>query len=181
MVVRDADLLGELGRTAGCTVYMSVPTVDEETWSALEPGTAHPLQRLRAVRTLREAGVNAGVLMAPVVPGFTTQPHKLEATIKAVAEHGAGFMGANVLYLKGGTKDHFMGFLEQEFPEMLDGYRRLYPGAYAPSSYVTAVRQLINTLQERHDVRRRTSRVPAQPEHDEAEPSQEQAAFEWLE
>ena len=181
MVVRDADLLGELGRIAGCTVYMSVPTVDEETWSALEPGTAHPLQRLRAVRTLREAGVNAGVLMAPVVPGFTTQPHKLEATIKAVAEHGAGFMGANLLYLKGGTKDHFMGFLEREFPEMLDGYRRLYPGAYAPSSYVTTVRQLINTLQERHDVRRRTSRVPSQPEDDEGEPSQEQAAFEWLE
>ena len=53
---------------------MSVPTVDEDAWRALEPGTAHPLQRLRAVRRLRDAGVNAGVLMAPVVPGFTTQP-----------------------------------------------------------------------------------------------------------
>ena len=62
-----------------CTVYMSVPTVDEDAWRALEPGTAHPLQRLRAVRQLRDAGVNAGVLMAPVVPGFTTQPAKLEA------------------------------------------------------------------------------------------------------
>ena len=180
MVVRDADVLSELGRAAGCTVYMSVPTVDEKTWSALEPGTAHPLQRLRAVRTLREAGVNAGVLMAPVVPGFTTQPHKLEATIRAVAEHGAAFMGANVLYLKGGTKDHFMGFLEREFPEMLDGYRRLYPGAYAPSPYVTTVRQLIDTLQERHDVRRRTSRVPSEPEGDESGPLEEQAAFDWV-
>ena len=65
MVVRDADLLAEMGRTAGCTVYMSVPTVDEEAWRALEPGTAHPLQRLRAVRQLRDAGVNVGVLMAP--------------------------------------------------------------------------------------------------------------------
>ena len=58
---------------------MSVPSVDEDAGSALEPGTAHPLQRLRAVRTLRDAGVNAGVLMAPVVPGFTTQPAKLVA------------------------------------------------------------------------------------------------------
>src|SRR5262245_32784071 len=47
MVVRDADLLAELGRVAGCTVHLSVPTVDEEAWAALEPGTAHPLQRLR--------------------------------------------------------------------------------------------------------------------------------------
>jgi DNA repair photolyase len=56
MVVRDADLLTDIGRGAGCTVYMSVPSVDEEAWRALEPGTAHPLQRLRAVRKLRDAG-----------------------------------------------------------------------------------------------------------------------------
>ena len=104
--------------------------------AALEPGTAHPLQRLRAVRQLRDAGVNAGVLMAPVVPGFTTQPAKLEATIKAIADHGAAFVGANVLYLKGGTRDHFMGFLAGEFPDLVDGYKRLYPGAYAPKAYV---------------------------------------------
>jgi DNA repair photolyase len=179
MVVRDADLLSELGRQAGCTVCMSVPTVDEATWTALEPGTAHPLQRLRAVRTLREAGVNAGVLMAPVVPGFTTQPAKLEATIKAVAEHGAAFMGANVLYLKGGTKDHFMGFLAKEFPDMVDGYRRLYPGAYAPSAYATALRRLINSLQERHDVRRRATKVPSEPAGEEEPRNEEQTAFEW--
>jgi DNA repair photolyase len=162
-------------------VYMSVPTVDEEAWRSLEPGTAHPLQRLRAVRTLREAGVNAGVLMAPVVPGFTTQPAKLEATIKAVADHGAAFMGANVLYLKGGTKDHFMGFLAKEFPGLADGYKRLYPGAYAPATYVTAVRQMVNALQERYDVRRRASRVPSEPATAEEEENTagKQAAFEW--
>ncbi len=159
MIVRDVDLLSELSRVASCTVYLSVPTVDEEAWRALEPGTAHPLQRLRAVRTLRDAGINAGVLMAPVVPGFTTQTAKLEATIKACAEHGAAFMGANLLYLKGGTKDHFMGFLRQEFPEMAASYERLYPGAYAAPEYVTAVRALIDMLQERHDVNRRARRV----------------------
>lgn len=180
MVVRDADLLAELGRQAGCTVYMSVPTVDEDAWAALEPGTAHPLQRLRAVRTLREAGVNAGVLMAPVVPGFTTQPAKLEATIKAVADHGAAFMGANVMYLKGGTKDHFIGFLEREYPEMVDGYRRLYRGAYAAPKYVTAIGQLVSGLQERYEVRRRATKVPSEPADDDAaELTEEQAAFKF--
>lgn len=159
MIVRDTDLLKELTRVAGCTVYLSVPTVDEETWRALEPGTAHPLQRLRAVRTLRDAGINAGVLMAPVVPGFTTQTAKLEATIKACAEHGAAFMGANVLYLKGGTKDHFMGFLRQSFPDMVASYERLYPGAYAPPEYAGSVRALIEMLQEKYEVSRRVRRV----------------------
>ncbi len=182
MIVRDADLLSELGRQVGCTVYMSVPTVDEEAWAALEPGTAHPLQRLRAVRTLRDAGVNAGVLMAPVVPGFTTQRKKLEATIKAVADHGAAFMGANLLYLKGGTKDHFMGFLAREYPEMLDGYRSMYPGAYAPAKYVTAIRQMVDGLQERYEVRRRAAKVPAGPASVESVGGDvEQPAFEWSE
>ena len=136
MVVRDADLLAELGRRAGCTVYMSVPTVDEEAWRALEPGTAPPLQRLRAVRQLRDAGVNAGVLMAPVVPGFTTQPAKLEATIKAIADHGAAFMGANLMYLKEGTRDHFMGFLRAEFPDMVDVVQPPLRGRVRVGDYV---------------------------------------------
>ena len=131
MVIRDADLLASLGKSAGCTVYLSVPSVDEDAWRSLEPGTAHPLQRLRAVRQLRDAGVNAGVLMAPIVPGFTTQPSQLEATVKAIADHGAAFVGANVMFLKDGTKDHFMGFLAREYPEMVEGYGRLYAGAYA--------------------------------------------------
>ena len=51
-------------------------------------------------------------------PGFTTQSATLDATIRACADHDAAFMGANVLYLKDGTKDHFMGFLRHSFPEM---------------------------------------------------------------
>jgi len=188
MIVRDADLLVEIGRRSDCTVCISVPTVDEDTWRTLEPGAAHPLQRLRAVRVLRDAGVNAGVLMCPVVPGFTTQPSKLEATIKAIADHGAAFMGANVMYLKDGTKDHFMGFVAKEFPHMLDSYNRLYAGAYARADYVKAVRGMIDSLQARYDLGRRRFRpevTEALPEEDgeeaatEEKAAHEQAAFEW--
>src|SRR5215218_9099552 len=47
------DLLVALSHVTRCTVCMSVPTVNEEAWAALEPGTAHPMQRLRAVQRLR--------------------------------------------------------------------------------------------------------------------------------
>lgn len=161
MVVRDAGVLAEMSRDTGSTVYMSVPTVDEEAWAALEPGTAHPLQRLRAVRQLRDAGVNVGVLMAPVVPGFTTRPAQLEATIKAVADHGALFAGANVMYLKGGTRDHFLGFVAREFPHLLEGLEKLYPGAYAPANYLSSVRETIASLRARYGVSPRASRRAA--------------------
>jgi len=180
MIVRDADLLAELSRVAKCTVCLSVPTVDEDAWRALEPGTAHPLQRLRAVRTLRDAGINAGVLMAPVVPGLTTQPAKLEATIKACVDHGAAFMGANLLHLKGGTKDHhFMGFLRHAFPDMVESYDRLYAGAYARQEYVAAVRALIDMLRERHQVNRRVRRVTMAEPEQKARSGGEQNELEW--
>jgi DNA repair photolyase len=172
MIVRDVDLLVELTRVASCTVCVSVPTVDEEAWRALEPGTAHPLQRLRAVRTLRDAGVKAGVLMMPVVPGFTTQPSKLDATIKAIADHQAAFLGANVMYLKGGTKDHFMGFLARAFPHMVQGYGRLYAGAYAAPAYVKEVRALVEMFKNRHGM------AGNNRDFDEQEPDETPAAVE---
>ena len=116
MVVRDIDVLASTSRAAGCTVYMSVPTVDEDAWRMLEPGTAHPLQRLRAVRELVDAGINAGVLMAPIVPGFSSSRTKLERTIKAIADHGARFVGCNVMYLQDGTRTHFMNFIAPRVP-----------------------------------------------------------------
>ncbi len=187
MVVRDADILADIGRRHGCTVYVSVPTVDDDAWRTLEPGTAPPLQRLRAVRQLRDAGVDAGVLMAPVVPGFTTQPSKLEATIKAIADHGAAFMGANLMYLKEGTRDHFMGFLAREFPDMVTSYNRLYAGAYASADYVKTVRGMIDALQQRYEVRDRRQRneesLPADVSDRviEEKAAPEQAAFGWEE
>ena len=177
MIVRDADLLKELSAVAKCTVCLSVPTVDEDAWRALEPGTAHPLQRLRAVKALRAAGVRTGVLMMPVVPGFTTQTSKLEATIKAVADTDASFLGANVMYLKGGTKDHFMGFLAREYPHLVEGYGRLYAGAYATPEYVQQVGGMIEMFKARHGMAGRNrdyERDYGNAEPDEApEPAQE--------
>ena len=72
MVVRDKDVLADWSARAACSVYISVPCVDEDVWRQLEPGTAPPLQRLRAVRDLVNAGVRAGVLMNPIVPGIST-------------------------------------------------------------------------------------------------------------
>jgi DNA repair photolyase len=155
MVVRDADVLLDVARASHCVVYMSVPTVDEDAWHALEPGTAHPLQRLRAVRTLVDAGVPAGVLMAPIVPGFSSSRGKLERTIKAIADHGARFVGCNVMYLQDGTRTHFMEFLDREFPALRPRFERLYRKKYPPDAYLNDVKGMVELLQRRHGLGRR--------------------------
>jgi DNA repair photolyase len=155
MVVRDKDILLDLARGPGCGVYVSVPTVDEDAWRLLEPGTAPPLQRLRAVRELVDAGIHAGVLMNPIVPGITSKPAPLERTMKAIADHGARFVGCNVMFLDGGTRDHFMRWLAHEFPHLVGGYEQLYAGKYAPSPYRREVQQIVGLLREKYGVNRR--------------------------
>jgi DNA repair photolyase len=146
MIVRDRDVLVELSSRTECSVYVSVPCVDEDVWRALEPGTAHPLQRLRAVRELTDAGIRAGVLMSPIVPGISSKPSLIERTIKAVADHGARFVGSNVMHLDGGTRDHFMRWLAQEFPQLVDGYARLYADKYAPRAYRAEVKRVVEEV-----------------------------------
>src|SRR2546425_5544143 len=175
MVVRDRDLLVELSKVATATVYVSVPTVDEHACELLEPGTAHPLQRLRAVRELVDAGINAGVLMNPIVPGFSSSRAKLERTVKAIADHGARFVGCNVMFLEDGTRGPFMKFLEREFPSWLPRYERLYEKKYAPEDYRKQVQGMVRVLQDRYGLPRRgephpTPDVPSEPE---------QVAFAW--
>jgi DNA repair photolyase len=150
MVIRDVDVLKDVSRRSSATVYMSVPSIDEDAWKRLEPGTAHPLQRLRAVRTLVDAGIRTGVLMAPIVPGITSDRELLANTIRAIADHGARFVGANVLYLDGGTRTHFLSFLAREYPDLVDSYQDLYPGEtkYVPDGYRNEVQGMIRDLQK---------------------------------
>ena len=163
MVVRDADILARMSQRGLATVYVSVPTVDA-VWERLEPGTAPPMQRLRAVRHLLDAGVRAGVLMSPLVPGFTTHPSRIEATLAAMAEMGVPLLGGNVLHLQDGSRDHFLQFLEDEAPHLLEKYSRLYVAKYADPSYIAQVKGILAALRARYanrrtpgeDVRRKT-------------------------
>ena len=156
MIVRDVDVLQDLSKRASCRVHMSVPTVDEDAWEKLEPGVAHPMQRLRAVRQLVDAGVDCGVLMAPIVPGFSTHPAKIERTVKAIADSGAKSVGAMVMHLEGGTRDHFMGLLNREFPAMVEKYQQLYARKYVSKDYDTQVQEVVSLMRLRYNIAPRT-------------------------
>jgi DNA repair photolyase len=180
MIVRDIDVLQDVFRnTAGSSVCVSVPTVDEHAWRTLEPGTAPPLQRLRAVRAMVDAGIDAGVLMAPLVPGFSTHPAKIEATVKAVADYGARFVGANVLFLDGGTREHFMRFLADEFPALSAQYEHLYASKYAARDYVDRVKKTVGMLKARYGVNMRHRRGEEEHKREVPVARETQAAFRF--
>jgi DNA repair photolyase len=150
MVIRDRDVLMAMRDRAAVSVCVSLTTLEPDLWRRLEPGTAPPHQRLRAVASLAAAGIPVGVLLAPIVPGLTTHRGNLEAVVRGAAEHGASFLGAGVLHLEPGVREHFHGFLSAEAPELLALYRRLYPGTCAPAGVQQSLESTVAELRQRH-------------------------------
>jgi DNA repair photolyase len=156
LIVRDLDVLQEAARRTDVSVMFSVPTLDPDVWRTTEPGTAPPRQRLRALSTLVDGGIRASVGMAPILPGLSDRPEQLAEVVKAVRAAGATSVWANLLYLKPGTREHFLNALARDWPEQLEHYEQLYAsGAYLPRTVVDPVRDEVRALARRHGVRDR--------------------------
>jgi DNA repair photolyase len=153
MIVRDVDVLKEASSRAEVGVNVSIPTLDVDVWRKTEPGTAPPRQRLRAVKTLIDAGIKVNVAMAPILPGISDGPEQLEEVVRAAHEAGAIGVWANLLHLRAGTREHFMNHLVRDWPELLDRYRDLYRrDAYLPKDKQEPVLQQVRELRDQYDL-----------------------------
>jgi len=169
MIVRDLDVLVEAARRAEVSVTFSIPTLDTEIWRRTEPGTAPPQQRLRALQQLVEAGVKTGVGMAPILPGLSDRPELLAEVVRAARAAGATGVWANLLYLKPGTREHFLSALADDWPELVPEYERLYAKrAYLPADVTQPVRERVRELARAHGVRdRRHVRLEPAPDSEQ--------------
>ena len=107
-------------------VNLTVTTLDTKLARILEPRAPRPDLRLGAVRELCAAGLNAGVICAPVLPGITDSPAALDALVRATKEAGGKYIYANPLFLKPCSASVFLPFLEKEFPKLVEEYRKRY-------------------------------------------------------
>jgi DNA repair photolyase len=163
LIVRDVDVLVEAARRAAVSVTFSVPTLDPEVVAKTEPGTAPPRQRLRALSTLVDAGIEASVGMAPILPGLSDDPRLLADVVKAARDAGATAIWTNVLYLRPGTREHFLDHLAKDWPELLPHYERLYrERAYVAKADAEPIRREVADLRQRFEIadRRRVRLLP---------------------
>ena len=164
LIIRDVDVLAQAAARSSVSVTFSIPTLDEEVWRLTEPGTAHPRQRLRALKALVDTGVKASIGMAPILPGISDRPEQLEEVVRAARKAGACGVWSNLLFLRPGTREHFLEALARDYPEQLDHYERLYARrAYLGSEHAKPVRAQVAELAKRHGVRdrRKNPIVPA--------------------
>jgi len=142
LVTRDLDVLKELARHNAAAVFVSVTTLDADLRKVMEPRTSPPAGRLSAIETLTKAGVPAGVLVAPVIPGLTD--HEMPAILEAAVKAGAQWAGYVPLRLPFAVKELFETWLGQHFPDrkekVLNRIRAIRGGRLNDPRYGTRMR-----------------------------------------
>ena len=130
LVTRDVDVLARIAGRSSLSIHLSLITLDRELARRLEPRAPTPEARVRALARLREAGIDAGVNVMPVLPGITDGPQALEALVRRIAEAGATFAGACALRLQATARERYLPFIEAEFPHLAACYRAAYGGGH---------------------------------------------------
>jgi DNA repair photolyase len=151
LVTRDVDLLRRIAERSSVQVNLTVTTLNRRLARILEFRAPTPELRLKALRTLRQAGIAAGVTISPILPDITDDPANLEAVIAAARAHDAAHLFANVLFLKPSAQQAFFPFLEKHFP----GLRKRYAARFARSAFLDAgykdrISRLITDLKRKH-------------------------------
>jgi DNA repair photolyase len=133
LVTRDIDLLQRIAARSRLTIHLSLITLDRELARRIEPRAPTPESRLRALRRLREAGIDAGVNIMPVLPGLTDRPDALVALVRQIAAAGATHVNPGALRLRATARKRYLPFLAEEFPHLA----KRYEAAYATSHEMT--------------------------------------------
>jgi len=139
LITRDVDILADLAKDRASLVMISVTTLDADVARVMEPRTSSPRRRLDAIRTLTDAGVPVGVMVAPIIPGLTD--HEAPAILAACAEAGARCAGYVPLRLPWALAQLFEDWLGRHFPDrkdkILNRIRSLRGGKLNDPNFVT--------------------------------------------
>lgn len=153
LIVRDVDLLRSVAEHNSLFINLTITTLDAKLARILEPRAPRPDLRLHAVRALCAAGIHAGVICAPVLPGITDSPAALEALVRATKEAGGKYIFANPLFLKPCSASVFLPFLEKEFPHLAAEYRlRFARRAFVSKAYSKRISELMSALRRKYGI-----------------------------
>lgn len=155
-VLRDLDILKAIHERSSLSVNLSITTPRRGLARLLEPRAPRPDLRIGAVRALRQAGIAAGVLVMPVLPGLTDRIADLEILARAARDAGACWFAANVLFLMPASRKQFFPFLAEKFPRLARQYQDWYArSGYAPESYRAEISERFAALRRKYGLETR--------------------------
>ncbi|HEY6488359.1 MAG: radical SAM protein [Terracidiphilus sp.] len=151
LILRDRDLLQQIARRHKLTIHFTITTVDTRLARVLEPRAPRPDLRLQTLAGICQAGLRAGVLCSPLMPGITDSPRSIGAVAKAAAAAGANFFAAGALFLKPCSLPTFLDFVGRHFPAQLEAYKQRYgTNAFVSPAYRKRVEDLVQRIRREY-------------------------------
>jgi len=161
LIARDLDLLQEIARSNEVTIHHTVTTTNVKLARILEPRAPRPDLRIRTLAAMRQAGLRAGVLCSPLMPGITDIRASIGAVARAAAAADASFFAAGALFLKPCSLPTFLDFVRQHFPGQLEAYKRRYStSAFVSAEYRKRAADLIESICREYKLGRRYTDLP---------------------
>jgi len=152
-VVRDIDVLKRIAARSTIFVNVTVTTLRARLARLLEPRAPRPDLRLAAVKTLREAGIAAGVFASPILPALTDREDDLDALARAARDAGAQWFLGEAVFLMPSSQKQFFPFLQERFPKLLKQYRTWYArSGYAPEEYRREIRERFARVRAKYNL-----------------------------
>ncbi len=156
LIERDLDLLTRIAARNRLTLHVTITTPDAKLARVLEPRAPRPDLRFQTVARLREAGLRAGILCSPLMPGITDTPAALERMAIRAKKARASFFAANPLFLKPCSKAVFLRFVEEHFPALVREYATRYGQRdFVSKAYQERVAALVKAVVRKHGLDQR--------------------------
>lgn len=150
LILRDYDLIDELSRITYVNVAATITTMDETVRTKIEPGGASSLERFEVLREFRKTNASTGLHVMPIIPYITDSEENFEKMFAIAAECGVHYVLPVTLYLRGITRKNFIAFLEQEFGEIQEDFKKLYKTGGADKSYKNQLYEMVNRLRDKY-------------------------------
>jgi DNA repair photolyase len=161
LIARDIDLLRQIRQHHRLTVHLTVTTVNMKLARILEPRAPRPDLRIRTVAKMRQAGIRAGILCSPLMPGITDNRSSIAAVAKAAKGAGASFFAAAPLFLKPCSLPTFFSFVREHFPQQLAAYEKRYgTHAFVSPEYSKRIAAVVDSVCQEYKLGKRYADQP---------------------
>jgi DNA repair photolyase len=160
LIERDIPLLQRVAERNTLVLHLTITTPNAALARLLEPRAPRPDLRLRTVVRLRQAGLKAGILCSPLLPGITDTGKALEGMAKRAKDADASFFSAQPLFLQPCSKEIYLAFVREHFPALEPMYRQRFGSeAFVSKAYRNRIEALVKAVCAKYSLARRSGDV----------------------
>jgi DNA repair photolyase len=149
LILRDFELIAELSRMTYVNVAVTITTVNEELRTRIEPGSSSVDERFGVLEKFRETEASTGLHVMPILPFISDDRSNFEELFCRAKKTDVDYALCGTLYLRGSTRQHFISFLERDFPGLLAAFRKLYARGGAGTQYKTDLYKVVNAVRKK--------------------------------